>query len=505
VPPFPQEVLDRHNARLLQPATAVLLAGQRPPLPTAYRAGVLLMPDAARRDGALQNINKLLTESGVYLDDSGLSKEFSDEAPRLRPVPVRQLRGAAPSVVDSWVVLQTLRAAVARGDQRAEPTLIGRIGLDHLMVGSAVGGAGSQLFGVNYAVEGSSGEGAAPAAMPILARYDGPVPVSLSLPVPAVPAAVGRRATVVTLDTGVGPHPWFADNYLTVAPDIQAAVIASSAANAASGLPVIGDANDGPPVTVPLIGSLATHYGHGTFIAGVIRQLAPAARVLTARVMHSDGVAYESDLIAALYALVGQVTQARNGDPAAVAVDVLSLSLGYFHEDGESVTSELTALLDSLSQLGVAVVAAAGNFATTRPFYPAALAPRYAGGPGAPLLSVGALNPNGSVAIFSDDGDWVTCFATGAAMVSCFPTTSIGSEQPGYSVDGGRRQALDGDDFTDGYAVWSGTSFAAPAVAGLLVAAMEANAAQDKSLSLDDPAVEVAVHRVRAAMATVGV
>src|SRR5690242_20564013 len=25
VPPFPQEILDRHNARLLQPATAVLL------------------------------------------------------------------------------------------------------------------------------------------------------------------------------------------------------------------------------------------------------------------------------------------------------------------------------------------------------------------------------------------------------------------------------------------------------------------------------------------------
>jgi hypothetical protein len=503
VPPFPQEVLDRHNARLLQPATAVLLAGQRPPLPTAYRAGVLLMPDAARRDGALQNINKLLAESGVYLDDSGVSKEFRDDAPRLRPVPVRQLRGAAPSLLDAWVVLQSLRAAVARGDQRAVPTQIGQIGLDHLLVGSAVAGAGSQLLGVNWVYDGS-GEGGPPSSTANLARYDGPVPVTLSLPAPPVPAATGRRATVVTLDTGIGAHPWFTDDYLAVADPIQNAVIANSAATATPGQPVIADANDGPPITEPLVGSLATHFGHSTFISGVIRQLAPAARVRTARVMHSDGVAYESDLISALYELVEQVRRARNGDPDALAVDVLSLSLGYFHEDGETVNSELVALLDALSELGVVVAAAAGNFATTRPFFPAALAPRYAGEPGAPLVSVGALNPNGSVALFSDEGPWVTCFATGAAMVSTFPTTSVGALQPEYSVDGGRRQALDADDFADGFAVWSGTSFAAPAVAGLLAAALERNAAGDASLSLDDSSAATAIKRARAAVAGLG-
>src|SRR5712671_6908253 len=78
VPPFPQEVLDRHNARLLQPATAVLLAGQPTPLPTAYRAGVLLLPDSARRAGSLHNLNKLLADSGVYLDDSAGPKEFDE-------------------------------------------------------------------------------------------------------------------------------------------------------------------------------------------------------------------------------------------------------------------------------------------------------------------------------------------------------------------------------------------------------------------------------------------
>ncbi len=220
--------------------------------------------------------------------------------------------------------------------------------------------------------------------------------------------------------------------------------------------------------------------------------------------MHSDGVAYESDLLAALYELVEQVEAARNGDPDALAVDVLSLSLGYFHEDGDTLTSELVSLLDRLSGLGVTVVAAAGNFATSRPFYPAALAPRYADASGAPLLSVGALNPNGSVALFSDEGSWVNCFATGAAMVSTFPTTSVGGLQPEYSMDNGRRQALDGDDFTEGFAVWSGTSFAAPAVAGLLAAGLERNAAADASLSLDGTSAADAIKRAQAAVAGLG-
>jgi subtilisin family serine protease len=220
--------------------------------------------------------------------------------------------------------------------------------------------------------------------------------------------------------------------------------------------------------------------------------------------MHSDGVAYESDLLAALYELIEQVESARDGNPDGLAVDVLSLSLGYFHEDGDTLSGELVTLLDRLSELGVIVVAAAGNFATSRPFYPAALAPRYAGGPGAPMISVGALNPNGSVALFSDEGPWVNCFATGAAVVSTFPTTSVGGLQPEYSVNSGRRQALDGDDFTDGFAVWSGTSFAAPAVAGLLAAGLERNAAADANLSLDGATAADAIKRAQAAVAELG-
>lgn len=264
---------------------------------------------------------------------------------------------------------------------------------------------------------------------------------------------------------------------------------------------MILDATDAPSITEPLLGALATHYGHGTFIAGVIRQNAPMAQVKMVRVMQSDGVAYESDLLTALRALVSLVTLAQAGGGAGMMVDVISLSLGYFHEDGEVVSDELAAVLDQLTALGVAIVAAAGNFATSRPFYPAAFAPRFASKPGAPLVSVGALNPNGSIALFSDEAPWVTCYATGAAVVSTFPVTSVGAAQPDFSIGQGRRQGLDGDDFASGFAVWSGTSFAAPAVAAALAVTMYRNGSADPALRLDGTGAQAAIRRARAALA----
>ena len=71
--------------------------------------------------------------------------------------------------------------------------------------------------------------------------------------------------------------------------------------------------------------------------------------------------------------------------------------------------------------MGVVVVAAAGNYSTSRRFYPAAFAQRPASPGQVPLISVGALNPNGSKAIFSDDGHWVTAWAAGGAVVSTLP------------------------------------------------------------------------------------
>jgi subtilisin family serine protease len=114
------------------------------------------------------------------------------------------------------------------------------------------------------------------------------------------------------------------------------------------------------------------------------------------------------------------------------------------------------------------MVAAAGNDATSRPMFPAAFAihPR-----NLPLLSVGAKNPNGSIALFSNAGDWVLVYETGASVLSSLPKTFNASLQPTARTEypkGRRRESIDPDDFTGGFATWSGTSFATPIVAGKL-------------------------------------
>ena len=88
-----------------------------------------------------------------------------------------------------------------------------------------------------------------------------------------------------------------------------------------------------------------------------------------------------------------------------------------------------------------------------------------------PVVSVGALNPDGSTALFSNAGDWVRCVRPGAALVSTFPVNVAGSAQPAYRVAYGdtERATIDPDDFSSGFATWSGTSFAAPVLAGEIV------------------------------------
>jgi subtilisin family serine protease len=125
----------------------------------------------------------------------------------------------------------------------------------------------------------------------------------------------------------------------------------------------------------------------------------------------------------------------------------------------------------------VAVVAAAGNDATSRLLFPAAFAPHPGGTVDSfdsgcvPLISVGALNPNGTVALFSNAGAWVLCTRPGAGLVSTFPITFQASGEPSYRTRTGR-ETMDPDDFSAGFGTWSGTSFAAPVLAGELAQAM---------------------------------
>jgi len=155
-------------------------------------------------------------------------------------------------------------------------------------------------------------------------------------------------------------------------------------------------------------------------------------------------------------------------------VDVVSLSLGYYHEqpDDPAFDPLLAGPIALLGRLGVAVVVSAGNDATSRPSYPAAFAGVTAPG-SVPVCAVGALNPDGTIALFSNDGPWVRYLRPGAALVSTLPTTLDGSmEATNKMVDerGEERSGIDPDGFQSGFAVWSGTSFAAPIFAGQLAA-----------------------------------
>jgi subtilisin family serine protease len=219
--------------------------------------------------------------------------------------------------------------------------------------------------------------------------------------------------------------------------------------------------------------------GHGTFIAGLIRQRCPDATILAVRVMASDGAVAESQLLAALTRLANAQDAAQSAGDATELVDVVSLSLGYYHEQPEDVTfdPQLLGPIRRLSECGVAVVVSAGNDSTARPMYPAAFSP-YAGGqlPAyeqdcVPVISVGALNPDRTIALFSNAGPWVSCHRPGAALVSTFPISFDASEQALYRVDlagEGIRSTIDPDNFHSGFGTWSGTSFAAPVLAGEL-------------------------------------
>jgi hypothetical protein len=199
-----------------------------------------------------------------------------------------------------------------------------------------------------------------------------------------------------------------------------------------------------------------------------------------------------------------------HGDGNGV-VDVVSLSLGYFDESPQDsvYTGHLAKIVNRLNYLGIAVIASAGNDATVQPCFPAALATAPAADPELPVVSVGALNPNGTKAMFSNDGPWVTAWAAGADVISTYPVDLDGGEQPviAPSPAGSRynrhRETLDPDGFRGGFAVWSGTSFSAPLVAARLADALLDQAAQhpgDPVYGLEDTSRKASRQRTSEAL-----
>ncbi|MEU0089723.1 S8 family serine peptidase [Kribbella sp. NPDC006257] len=225
------------------------------------------------------------------------------------------------------------------------------------------------------------------------------------------------RPVVALLDNGVLSHPWLdtdpADPFL-----LQGSCWEPP--------PAWGQ---GEPAR------FGTHHGHGTFTAGLIRQYAPDATLLSIKVIDDNGEGYEADVIQALEWLAGRIS-------AGQRIDVVCMPFGRLPMDDLDEAPLLAKALKALPPQ-IQLVASAGNEPGRVRFFPAALPS---------VIAVKALDDDGNLASYSSDGPWVTAQEKGT-QVSTMPL----DEQP---VVRSRR-----------FARWSGTSFAAAVHAATLAQA----------------------------------
>ena len=414
--------------------------------PTRYVADRLIVRSTpGQEDGLLALLQERAADRGLSLEMEELpSAPMRSEVPRTGMA--LHVAGGSEDA-DVWDLLDDV--ASLAGDDRK------RIGLDHVLQGHRV----------------KPGVGNPGDREPSL--HVGPVPRrSLgSGATPWVSDSGVRRPVVALVDTGIGAHPWF---------DSSQVVIRDAAID---GQPIGTFTEDEPAAGLDPSSELAPYVGHGTFIAGVVHQVCPDAAILPVRVMYTDGEVREWDLVRSLERLLEYHLRGVSGAPGCTPVDVVVLALGFQPEDFDEDDYEglLRGVLRDLRRAGVLVVASAGNDGREQPVYPAAWAPhvrRVEGRaeplhPGdlrpdyTPLLVVTASNPNGTLAGFANDGPWVTSVRPGMNVHSTMPVTADGALLPKTLGEGGR-ESVDPDDFTGGFATWSGTSFASPVLAGEL-------------------------------------
>ncbi|MFI6681076.1 S8 family peptidase [Kribbella sp. NPDC050470] len=223
--------------------------------------------------------------------------------------------------------------------------------------------------------------------------------------------------------------------------------------------------------------TIDTYAGHGTFIAGIIRSIAPLAEVYVKRVFgFGDGV-LESDLVQAL----DDVLEEHHPD-------IISMSAGTYTYDATGLLTFPVFHERRLSHhKGVVMVVAAGNDSDRKPFWPAA----------APYtVSVGALGTYWrGRADFSNFGGWVDVYAPGQDLVNAFPVGTYTYTEPPHDATGRVEQFY-------GIAKWSGTSFSTPVVSGLIAARMSRTGenGQDAAAALIAEAQAAAQHGVGAVL-----
>lgn len=201
----------------------------------------------------------------------------------------------------------------------------------------------------------------------------------------------------------------------------------------------------------PVAGSdeLAHEAGHGTFIAGVVRHVAPDLVVRVRAVLEPSGFGDDVHIAA--------------GVLAVAAVPVLSMSFAGATFDDLS-TPCLAAAIASLPASVIAVAAAGNNADDSRPYWPAAF-------PGVVAVAAVEEDPTRGVvpAPYSNTGPVAPASPVAPWVDAC----TWGSDVIGPYVAGDYPTGPGAGDvtrFTDDhpFARWSGTSFATPVVAAAI-------------------------------------
>ena len=328
LPSVPEDILHRYNARVLDPSTAPRNPGQPMFRSTVYIADRLILNGgagtevrealkaAAERNGAGvvfedENPDPEKPRSHVAAALAGLGDQPTLFSTGVRLVPMH-VDGQPAVPPDAWQIIQDFRTIVTRDSAN-----VSAVALDHLI------GATPYVSGVPYIGGVASTQYASPG-------FGGRAPVNWigAEPTRKSDKELGcRRPVVVTLDTGIGSHPWLDDpKIVTRELTVQGETVGiDDTATSPEGTGVVDD---------PYEGTLDPDAGHGTFIAGLIRQKCPDANIIGLRVMSSDGAVSESVLLETLKLLVirQQTAQAQVPPNAADVIDVLSFSLGYYHE-----------------------------------------------------------------------------------------------------------------------------------------------------------------------------
>ena len=204
-------------------------------------------------------------------------------------------------------------------------------------------------------------------------------------------------------------------------------------------------------------------YGHGTHVAGIIASeaknnvggagVAPGVEIYSVNV---GNPASSTEYITTSSFLSGIKKAVNEG------ADVVNISLGFDYTPDSSTLEAMQEVFDYAYEMGTTVIASAGNTASSEYHYPAALEH---------VISVGASTRDGELAYYSAYGDWVDIVAPGSTIYSTVP--------------GG------------GYGYKSGTSMAAPIVAG--AAALIYASDKDLRDADDSSAVDEVTERLLAA------